>query len=69
MELNEAKHHILELTKKQEYVALKVYLNAEIDRLHHRLEEVREPYEIGKIQGCIKTLRQMLQLEKEVINL
>ena len=69
MELNEAKHHILEFTKKKEYDALKVYLNNEIDRLHKRLEEVREPYEIGKLQGCIKTLRQMLQLDKEVINL
>ena len=69
MELNEAKHHILEFTKKKEYEALCVYVNSEIDRLHKRMEEVREPYEIGKLQGCIKILRQMLQLEKEVINL
>ena len=69
MELNEAKHHILELTKKREYEALCVYLNDRIIKLHEQMEVVRDPYEMGRLAGCVKMLRQMLQLEKEVSNL
>lgn len=67
--MNEAKHYILEFTKKKEYEALKLYLSVKINELHEKMEVVRDPYEIGKLSGCIKILRQLLQLEKEITNM
>lgn len=69
MEPNEAHKFILEFSRTKSYEALCVWLNSEIDKVHSQMEVVKEPIELGKLQGRIKILRQMLQLEKEVSNL
>lgn len=69
MDLNEAKKHLLEFSHQRAYEALCVFINSEIDKLHLKLEVVRDPLELGIIQGRVKNYRQMLQLEKEVSNL
>lgn len=69
MDLNESKKHLLEFTRTKAYEALGVWVNSEIDKLHTKMEVVRDPYELGLLQGRVKNYRQMLQLEKEVTNL
>lgn len=69
MEMNEARKLILDFTRTKSYEALSLWLSEEMDKVHSQMEVVKEPIELGKLQGRIKILRQMLQLEKEVSNL
>ncbi len=69
MEMNEARKLILDFIRTKSYEALCAWINVEMDKVHSQMEVVKEPIEIGKLQGRIKILRQMLQLEKEVVNI
>lgn len=69
MELNEAKKHILEFTRKKEYEAFCLWIEEELNKLHLKMEVVEDIYKLGILQGRVKNYRQMLQLEKEVSTL
>ena len=69
MEMSEAHKLILDFTRTKSYEALCLWLNEEINKVHSQMEVVKEPSELGKLQGRVKFARQMLQLEKEVTNL
>jgi len=69
LDINEARNYIREFVHTKSYEALGVWMESEIDRLHEKMELVRDPYELGLLQGRIKNYRQMLQLEREVTNL
>lgn len=69
MDLLEAKKYLLDFTRTKSYEALCVFLNDDLSKLHSKMEAVRDQHELGILQGSARKTRQLLQLEKEVVNL